>query len=56
MIQKLAGVGFRGGIIFDAIALQSAAKAGASKVVTLNRRDFVRLGDLFGVEVECPLA
>ena len=52
MIGTLAVAGMTGGVVYDAVAVASAVKAGAERVVTLNRRDFVRLGREFGVTVD----
>ena len=44
----------RCGALYDALAMRAAAKARASNVLTLNRRDFDRLSPIFGVPVESP--
>lgn len=43
-----------GGIVYDALVARAAAKSGAEAILTLNRRDFDRLGSLFGVKVRTP--
>ena len=43
-----------GGIIYDALVARAAAKSRAEAILTLNRRDFDRLGPLFGVKVRAP--
>lgn len=43
VIQKLAGEQLSGGIIYDALIAQSAIKAGADQLITLNVADFKRV-------------
>lgn len=43
VIRKLKDDGFSGGIIYDALICQSAVKARAEKLLTLNSADFKRL-------------
>lgn len=42
-IAYLVQLGLSGGILYDALILKAAYKAKAEKLLTLNRRDFVRL-------------
>lgn len=42
-IEHIARLGLSGGIAYDALILKAAHKAKAEKILTLNRRDFVRL-------------
>ena len=44
-ISRLATLRMAGGVMFDAIIAQAALKAGVDHLITLNTKDFVRLGD-----------
>ena len=52
--RALADAGFAGGIVYDALVARAAAKSGAERILTLNRRDFDRLKAIFGVDVATP--
>jgi predicted nucleic acid-binding protein len=54
VVRTLADAGLAGGIIYDALAARAAAKTGAERILTLNRRDFDRLQAIFGVRVASP--
>lgn len=43
VIGRLTELGFIGGVVYDALHLRAAEKAGADKLATFNRRDFERL-------------
>ncbi|NJR69093.1 MAG: type II toxin-antitoxin system VapC family toxin [Synechococcales cyanobacterium CRU_2_2] len=43
-IHRLVNLQLTGGIVFDALIAQAALKAGASRLLTLNAKDFLRLG------------
>jgi predicted nucleic acid-binding protein len=43
VINRLAAAGLGGGITYDALILESATDAGASALLTLNKRDYDRL-------------
>ena len=43
VLQRLAGASLGGGITYDAVILDAAADAGATELLTLNERDYVRL-------------
>lgn len=43
IIKNMTELGFSGGIIYDAITASAAKKANVEKILTLNRRDFIRL-------------
>jgi predicted nucleic acid-binding protein len=43
VLQKLASDNLGGGIVYDAVILDSAADGGATSLVTLNLRDYERL-------------
>jgi predicted nucleic acid-binding protein len=47
----LTELGFTGGVVYDALHLQAAEKAGAKTLVTFNRRDFDRLAAGTSVEL-----
>ena len=53
-VRTLAEARLVGGIIYDALVARAAAKSRAQEILTLNRRDFDRLGPLFGVKVRAP--
>ena len=44
-LTRCARLGLSGSVIFDALIAQAALKAEAGAIVTLNPRDFLRLGD-----------
>jgi predicted nucleic acid-binding protein len=50
-ILRLTELGFTGGVVYDALHLQAAEKAGAKTLVTFNRRDFDRLAAGTSVEL-----
>jgi len=52
-LHEAAGQGLAGGRAYDAMILHCALKAGATRLVTLDRRDFERL-DLGGIELIVP--
>jgi predicted nucleic acid-binding protein len=43
IIKHVTELGLSGGIIYDAIVIQTAKKAKADKILTLNSKDFIRL-------------
>ena len=43
MIEQVTNLELTGGIIYDALHLRAAEKAGVDRLVTFNRRDFERL-------------
>ncbi len=43
IIQQLANRRMTGGIIYDALIMHAAVKAGAEKILTLNKKDFSRI-------------
>ena len=45
VIARCVQYGFVGSVIFDALIAQAALKAGAAQLVTLNAKDFRRLGE-----------
>ncbi len=53
LLDRLAEAGVRGGAVYDAVIAASAATAGATKILTLNGRDFERLSPA-GLEVVVP--
>lgn len=52
VIGRMANLKQVGGIVFDAIIAQAALKANVDRLLTLNPKDFVRLGDEVAVLVE----
>ncbi len=43
VIKHMTELGLSGGLIYDAITVQSAKKAKANKIITFNTKDFIRL-------------
>lgn len=43
-LEELVRIGLAGGVVYDALAAKAALKAGADTLLTLNAKDFVRLG------------
>lgn len=43
VIEQVTNLGLPGGIVYDALHLRAAEKAGVDRLVTFNRRDFERL-------------
>jgi predicted nucleic acid-binding protein len=43
VLERVVSLGLSGGIVYDALILESAADAGATQLLTLNARDYDRL-------------
>ncbi len=43
VIERMLELGLLGGVIYDALHVMAAEKAGADRLVTINRRDFERI-------------
>lgn len=43
VLTEMAARGVPGGVVYDALAVRACQKAGAERLVTLNRRDFLRV-------------
>lgn len=54
VINRLAEQHLSGGIIYDALILQAADKAGAERVLTLNAKDFLRIRPEWEARVSEP--
>lgn len=54
LIDRLSEAYLMGGITYDALIAETARKAGARHLVTLNTRDYVRLEWLESVEIRSP--
>lgn len=54
VVRALAQADLAGGIVYDALIAWAAAKVRAERIVTLNPRDFDRLGPPFDVPVSAP--
>lgn len=52
-LRTAAERGLAGGLVYDALILHCAIKGGASRLLTLDRRDFERL-ELAGIELVVP--
>lgn len=53
-LNRLAALGLSGGAVYDALIAEAALKAGVERLLTLNRRHFVRLGEEIRAIVEVP--
>lgn len=51
VLERLTALGLSGGIVYDALHLRAAEKAGADRLLTFNRRDFLRFAAATRVEV-----
>lgn len=54
VIYRLAEAGLGGGIVYDALARRAAIRAGAEVIVTLNQKDFRRVGPDSEIRIEEP--
>ncbi|NJM49153.1 MAG: type II toxin-antitoxin system VapC family toxin [Alkalinema sp. RU_4_3] len=54
VIQRLTALNLPGGVIFDGLLAQSALKGGVDKLLTLNPKDFNRLGQDVVAIVQVP--
>ncbi|MCO6493421.1 MAG: PIN domain-containing protein [Phaeodactylibacter sp.] len=52
LIKKLAGKGFRGGVVYDGLILFCAKKSGARMIVTTNTSDYNRMARAFHLGIE----
>ena len=43
VLERVVSLGLSGGIVYDALILEAASDAGATKLLTLNARDYDRL-------------
>jgi predicted nucleic acid-binding protein len=53
-IENMVNLGFTGGAIYDSLIAYSALKIEANKILTLNWKHFLRLGDSIAELVEVP--
>ncbi len=54
VVNHLGDAGLAGGMVYDAVALHAAVKAGAALVLTFNPKDFRRLGPDARISIEEP--
>ena len=54
VLDRMAEMGLSGGVVYDALAMRAAEKAGAGLLVTLNEADFRRLCPPGGVTIAAP--
>ena len=54
VLDRMAELGLSGGVIYDALAVRAAEKAGAVRLVTLNEADFRRLCPDGAVTITTP--
>lgn len=54
VVARMASLERVGGGVFDAVIAQAALKVGVDQLLTLNAKDFVRLGDEIAVLVQVP--
>lgn len=50
VLERATALGLSGGVVYDALHLRTAEKAGADRLVTFNRRDFERFAAVTEVE------
>lgn len=43
VMKRMVELGLSGGVIYDAITVRAAEKAGADKILTFNAKDFIRI-------------
>jgi len=53
-LEAAAQAGLRGGIIYDALQLRCAEKAGCDRIYTFNTSDFVRIAPHLGKQIVRP--
>ena len=56
LLDHLAGLEMAGGVVYDALLLHAAWKAGVDQVVTLNAHDFRRVYPALADRIVSPLA
>ncbi len=56
LLDHLAGLEIAGGVVYDALLLHAAWKAGVDQVVTLNAHDFRRVYPALADRIVSPLA
>ena len=54
MIENMVNLGFTGGAIYDSLIAHAAIKMEIDKILTLNPKHFIRLGDRIAQLVEIP--
>jgi predicted nucleic acid-binding protein len=54
VLDRMAELGLSGGVIYDALAVRAAEKAGVGRLVTLNETDFRRLCPDGGITITTP--
>ena len=54
VLEAAANAGLRGGIIYDALQLRCAEKAGCDRIYTFNISDFVRIAPHLGKQIVRP--
>lgn len=53
-IARVASLNLAGGVMYDAIIAQAALKVNVDRLITLNAKDFLRLGDQVSALVSVP--
>lgn len=54
VLEKLALADIRGGAVYDALIVYAGMKANADQIVSLNQRDFLRVGAAIGANITVP--
>jgi predicted nucleic acid-binding protein len=54
VFERMTEFGLAGGVIFDALILQSACKAQVDEIITLNEADFVRISSGLAIRIVAP--
>jgi predicted nucleic acid-binding protein len=53
-LERMTEFGLAGGVIYDALILQSACKAQVDEIITLNEADFVRISSGLAIRIVAP--
>ena len=54
VLERLALANIRGGAVYDALIVYAGLKANADQIVSLNQRDFLRVGAAIGANITVP--
>lgn len=54
VLERLALADIRGGAVYDALIVYAGLKADADQIITLNERDFLRVGTAIGANITVP--
>ncbi len=54
VLERLARADMRGGAVYDELIAYAGLKADAEQIVSLNQRDFLRVGSAIGANITIP--